>query len=121
MPDIVYVELGTDTTSKERNTAINQGWVFTQVPKNIATSVAIESAINSAYDGIRAILCDVVSYNESVSLSMVPIYHLDVNEMIKVKDEESDVDGYFMINSLSLPLAYNGNMTLSARKINRRI
>lgn len=120
-PDIVYVELGTSSTSKERNTAINQGWTFTQVPENIAASVSIGSAINSAYDGIRAALCDVVSYNESISLSMVPIYHLDVNEMIKVQDEESSVDGYFMINSMSLPLAYNGNMTLTAHKINRKI
>ena len=127
-PDIVYIELGTSTTSSERAAALElmkedteNKKSFTQIPSYLAKQVAIGSAINSAYDGIRAMLCDVVSYNESVSLSMVPIYHLDVNEMIKVKDEESDVDGYFMINSLSLPLAYNGNMTLTARKINRKI
>jgi hypothetical protein len=52
---------------------------------------------------------------------MVPIYHLDANEMIKIEDEESCTNGYFTINSMSLPLAYNGNMTLSARKINSKI
>lgn len=120
-PDIVYIELGTSTTGKEREAAIAKGWGFTQAPENIASQVEIGSAINSAYDGIRAILSDVVSYNESVSLSMVPIYHLDANEMVEIEDEESCTSGYFMINSMSLPLAYNGNMTLSARKINRKI
>lgn len=120
-PDVVYIELGTSNTSAERTIARNNGWTFAQVPATIATNIEIGSAINSAYDGIRAILSDVVSYNESVSLSMVPIYHLDANEMIKIEDAESCTSGYFTINSMSLPLAYNGNMTLTARKINSRI
>lgn len=120
-PDIVYIELGTSTTSLERSLANQLDVPFTQVPKNIAQHVAIGSAINSAYDGVRAILSEVLSYNQTVSLSMVPIYHLDVNQVVTIEDEESDTHGEYIITSMSLPLAYNGNMTLSAKKINTRI
>ena len=77
----------------------------------------IGSAINSAYDGIRAMLNETISYNETVSLSLLPIYYLDANEAVYIRDNESDIDGDFLINSISVPLAYNGNMTINARRI----
>ena len=68
-PNIVYIELGTTTTGDERAAALelmetDTEQSFTQIPSYLAEHVAIGSAINSAYDGIRAILCDVISYNE---------------------------------------------------------
>lgn len=69
---------------------------------------------NSAFEQTRALVTQGTSYANSISLSTIPIYYLEPNTLIKVKDEESNIDGVYVINSISLPLAYNGNMTISA-------
>ncbi len=53
---------------------------------------------------------------ESVTISAVPIYYLDVNRRIHVYDEESGVNGDYVISKITIPLAYNGMMNITATK-----
>ena len=55
-------------------------------------------------------------YNETIQLSGIPLYHLDVNTRIKVHDAESDISGDYVINSISIPLDINGTMSISATR-----
>lgn len=116
-PDVVYIELNQEQTSEYRQQAIQRQESFIQVPEYLAEHIAIGTAINSAYDVIRSMLHQVISFNESISLQSLPIYYLDANQVIYVKDDDSGIDGNFIINSISLPLAYNGIMSISARAL----
>ena len=51
----------------------------------------------------------------------MPLYYLDVAERIYVYDDESDIDGNYMINSISLPLTYNGMMNINASRAIERL
>lgn len=70
-----------------------------------------------AEDYIRASLHQYLSYNENITINAVPIYHLDVNQLIYVENNESDIQGNYIIDSISYPLNFDGLMTINARKM----
>ena len=54
----------------------------------------------------------------SISLTTVPLYHLDVNKLITITNPKNHLkEEKFLINSLSIPLGL-GQMTISASSIN---
>jgi hypothetical protein len=53
---------------------------------------------------------------ETTSITTLPIYYLDVNTRIYVHDNDSGVDGDYIVNKLTIPLTYNGTMSISAIK-----
>ena len=69
---------------------------------------------NSAFEQARQLICQNLSYANTISISCIPIYYLEPNNIIKVNDEQSGILGDYVINTISMPLAYNGNMTISA-------
>ena len=53
---------------------------------------------------------------ESVSISNIPIYHLEVNTKVQLYDNDTNINGDYIVSKISLPLAYNGIMNLTATK-----
>ena len=53
---------------------------------------------------------------ETVSITSLPIYNLDVNTRIYVHGHEGKINGDYIVNKLTLPLTYNGTMNISAIK-----
>jgi len=51
----------------------------------------------------------------------MPIYHLEPNTRITVNDDDSDIHGDYIINSLTVPLTANGTMSISASRAIERI
>ena len=84
-------------------------------------NIAIGSMYNSAFDLLRSVLHESIGFNETISLTTIPIYHLEPNMRITVEDEESDIHGDYIINSISIPLAPNGTMSISAKRAVERI
>jgi hypothetical protein len=70
----------------------------------------------SAYEAINELVYNHTYIAESVSISSVPIYHLDPNTKIKVIDEEHGINGDYIVDKLTIPLTYNGMMSISATK-----
>lgn len=57
------------------------------------------------------------NFAETINLSCVPIYYLDVNQLIKVKEDSIGVDGVYRIDSISIPLTHDGLMNITATKM----
>ena len=53
----------------------------------------------------------------TISITSLPIYYLQPNTLIYVEDKESGIKGDYILNSFSLPLTYNGTMSISATKV----
>ena len=53
---------------------------------------------------------------ESATINAIPIYYLQPNTRIYLYDEESGLDGDYILSKLTIPLAYNGTMSLTATK-----
>jgi len=58
---------------------------------------------------------------ESITLSTIPIYYLEPNTRIRVFDENTNINGEYIIKSLSIPLSADGFMSISANRAAERI
>ena len=87
-----------------------------RVDDDIYNQIYAGGSQNSAFEQARQLICQNTSYANTISISCIPIYYLEPNTTIYVEDKESSIEGYYVINTISLPLTYNGNMTISASK-----
>lgn len=53
---------------------------------------------------------------ESATITTIPIYYLEPNVRIYLHDEDTGLDGDYIISKITIPLAYNGTMSLTATK-----
>jgi hypothetical protein len=117
IPDLVLIESGTNNTKQEITTCINKGQRYVLVSQGIMGLLAVGGNFYGAFDEIKAILKEKTSYNESISISSLPIYHIEPNTRITVVNQESGINGDYLINSISLPLDSSGTMSMSCSKI----
>ena len=110
IPDFVLIELGQDDTDEKRHECEDKGQNYIQVESK-----------NSAYVRVRELLYQYTSYNESITLQAIPIYHLEPNIRIGVRDIESSIFGDYMISTISIPLDISGTMTISATRALERL
>lgn len=53
---------------------------------------------------------------ESVTVNSLPIYHLEPNNMINIFDTRAGINGTYVMTKFTLPLTYNGTMSITATK-----
>lgn len=87
-----------------------------QLPKAMEKYFAISSRGQSAFDAINNYLYNHTYITESITISSVPIYHLEPNTKILIDDNERDIKGEYIVDKLTIPLTYNGMMTINATK-----
>jgi hypothetical protein len=76
----------------------------------------VSSKGKSAKERIDELLYDHLFCTESANISIIPVYHLEPNGKIYIQDKDSGINGEYVISKITLPLAYNGTMTLTATK-----
>ena len=114
--DIVLIEIGKKSTATRIQECKDNQQNYVQVSSNIYNALAIGGNFNSAYNAVRDLLYQYTSYNESVQMQTLPIYYLEPNSRITIRDVESDIYGDFIINSLSVPLDTGGSMSINCTK-----
>ena len=75
----------------------------------------------SAQEVLRDTIYQYSGYNESITLQSIPIYYLDTNKRITVKDKISNIDGDFVIQTITLPLSAGTSMSITASRALNRI
>ena len=58
---------------------------------------------------------------ETISMTTLPIYYLQPNTRIFVRDDNSGICGEYIVSSFTIPLTYNGSMSISATKAISRV
>lgn len=122
--DVVFIERDSDdkaTMKKLKQQCDQRKQNYVQVDSNIYSMLVNGGVLRSAYEEIRRELYQYTQYNEQISLTTLPIYNLEPNTRITVRDVESDIYGDYMIKSLSIPLDINGTMSISATRALERI
>ena len=116
IPDYVIIEKGQDDTDEKRHECENKGQKYIQVDTSIFNMITGGGNANSAYNKVRELLYQNTSYNESINIQAIPIYHLEPNTRIEVRDLESNIFGDYMISTISIPLDVNSTMSISATR-----
>lgn len=121
IPDFVLIENGQPDTSEKRQECENRGQKYIQVDSSLYSMIAAGGSLNSAYNRIRELLDQYTSYNESITIQTIPIYYLEPNSRITVRDINSNIYGDYNINSISIPLDIGGTMSISAIRATERL
>jgi len=82
---------------------------------------AISSQGKSAKDTLDEYLYKYTYCTESVTISALPIYHLEPNTRILIRDDNSHINGEYIINKMTIPLDAKGSMTINAIKAVERL
>lgn len=57
------------------------------------------------------------NFAEEIKFNCIPVYLLDVNKKIKIKDNDIGINGDYLITSISHPLGFEGVSSIQAKKI----
>lgn len=120
-PDIVIIEASSIDADQLQRQCEARKQEYAQVRSEVYSMLMNGSALKSAYDEIKKELYQYTSYNQQVSLVTLPIYYLEPNVRITIRDNESSIYGDYIIKTISLPLDINGTMNLSCTRALERI
>lgn len=119
-PDLVMIDAG----SKERAELVKEcqtnGQDFIQLQSQYYNAMVASSTYKSAYEEVRAALYQNTSYNETISVSIIPIYHLEPNSRVTVTDDMTGIRGDYILTSYSVPLDCSSTMSLSCKRALQR-
>lgn len=121
IPDFVIIERGQEDTEEKRKECERKNQSYIQVDSSIFKLLATGGSQNSAFDEIKTLLYQYINYNNGISLQCLPLYHLEPNTRITVRDVDSDIYGDYMISTISIPLDINGTTSISAQKALQKI
>ena len=116
IPDYVIIESGQEDTREKREECEKKGQAYIQVEPAIFNTLATGGASNGCFEEVKMLLYNYTGYNEQINLSMIPLYYLEPNIRIGVRDIEADISGDFIIKTISVPLAVGSTMSVSATR-----
>lgn len=116
IPRYYIIEAGKENTAEEREVCEQRLEPYIQVPSSIYKNLAIGGKYNSAFEQTRQLLYNYTRYMSSVSLTTIPIYHLEPNSLIFINDRECGIYGNYNIDSITIPLDVNSTMSISCSK-----
>ena len=119
VPDLIF------TTQEEYNNNENVKNYSAYIPVFIQGQMqnlfSISTQGKSAKDELDNALYNYSYCIENITISSIPVYILQPNCRINIKDKESKVDGDYIIERITFPLTYNGTMSINASKVPQRI
>lgn len=101
--------------------AANETNYFFQLSPQVKSSFVHSSTGPSAFDEIRNLLYQYLIYNTTISISCLPRYWYEPNNMIYLENRENGIQGNYVITQYSLPLTYNGTMSITMTQALTRV
>lgn len=116
IPNLVLIEKGKEDTAEKVQECQAAGQDFIQVSSTIYAQLSGGGQSYPAYSQVRELLYQYTNYNESISMSAIPVYYLEPNNRITVRDDSSKIYGDYVIKTITLPLDISGTMNIQATK-----
>ena len=113
-PDIVFYE---NEDEIDRN---NTAYRYIQIT-DIKNMFSISAQGKSAKDKVDELLYQHGYCIESATITTIPIYYLQPNTRIHLFDQKTNLDGDYIVSKMTIPLAHNGTMQITATKAAERI
>lgn len=114
VPTVIFTE---NIQTQERKS----GYVYMQTGTEHENLFVISTQGKCAQDVLDEYLFKHSYCTEAISMTAIPVYHLEPNTRIYIRDDNSQIDGEYIVSRITLPLTYNGTMTITAIKAVERI
>ena len=110
-----------DTASPSVEGEENLNYCHINIAPPISNYFKISTQGKSAKEVLDTLLYECTYAQENISLQTIPIYYLEPNTRIRVFDENTNINGEYILKSFSVPLSYDGLMSISATRAAERI
>ena len=108
-PNIIF------TTNFSYDSSLSSAYTYINAANAAAdTMFSISAQGKSAKNVVDELLYKHSYCIASTTINTIPIYYLEPNTRIHVVDEQTKLDGYYNISKISIPLSYNGTMSITA-------
>ena len=118
VPDVVFIE-GLDQDLIVKYQGIGQRFFI--LTNEYYDMFSISTTGTSCFDKIREMMYQNLCYNTTISLTCLPKYYIEPNNIIRIEDKDSNIYGNYQITQYSLPLTYNGTMSITATEVLTRV
>lgn len=119
--EIEYADVEDAVEKVREYCAANETNYFFQLSPQMESSFVNSSTGSSAFDEIRNLLYQYLVYNTTISISCLPRYWYEPNNMIYLENRENGIQGNYVITQYSLPLTYNGTMSITMTQALTRV
>lgn len=103
-------------SSLDSQRALKPGYSFLQIPSQSSNIFKFSSQGKSAKDELDNLLYNYSYCTETISMTTLPIYYLQPNTRIFVRDDNSGICGEYIVSSFTISLTYSGTMSINATK-----
>ena len=107
-PNVIFV-------TSDEEIGINTAYKYIQVT-NIDSMFMVSDQGKSAKDRLDELIYTHGYCVENVTINAVPVYYLQPNTRVHLFDEKAGLNGDYIISKMTIPLAYNGTMSITATK-----
>lgn len=119
IPNIVFLNLDLADTDPEefeklRDECMDSGQPYAQTRGDIFNAFMTGGYHNSAYDRISLELYNHTNYQNTVSMTALPVYYLEPNSRVYINDHVTNTVGDYMIQNMSIPYAVGSVMSVTA-------
>lgn len=115
IPNIIYTTHD-EYDELEEAKLLNDGYNYVVLSDTMSEYFDATRKQKSAQDELDQLIYQYAYCNESITITSVPIYHLEPNMRINVYDEKTKINGDYIVNKIVISLAYNGTMQIMASK-----
>lgn len=113
IPKVIFVEPVRKGEEFDRKT----GYTYIQLNQMFENLFSISSQGKSAEEEMNELINKYSYCSESINLTAIPVYFLEPNTLIYINNSDTGINGKYQVNRITIPLTYNGMMSLSATKI----
>lgn len=96
---------------------IKTGYTYIWLDKSMQDLFSISAQGKSAEEEMNELFNNYSYCSEGVTITVIPIYNLEPNTLIYIYNEENKINGKYQVNRITIPLNYNGMMSITATKI----
>ena len=116
VPNVIW--LGDDVTDEERSKYISSmpGYTYCDMSTAMEELLTVSAQGKDAKTTLDGFLSSHTHGSDTISINCIPIYHLQPNTKIYVEDKENKIEGEYVLQRMTIPLTYNGMMSLSGYK-----
>lgn len=118
LPDIIFLTNPDEETLKRYE---DSGQKYFITNDKYDALFARSSTGVSAFDRVRDMLYRYLVYNTTITISCIPKYYLECNNIMYIEDSELGIKGNYCINNFSVPLTYNGQMNIQLSEVLTRV
>lgn len=115
VPNILYYDEDTKKFVSNENYNINSYTVF-QLGGELSNLYTISAQGKSAFNALQDLLYKFTYCTENITITSLPLYTLKPNCRVIILSDRLNLKDEFIVNKITIPLTYNGTMSISATK-----